>query len=74
MVTQDRSIAVEAAIVRVMKARKELEHTELMQEVMQVLQGFKPAPKLIKARIENLLERDYLEREADNPSLYKYVA
>ena len=45
-----------------------------MQEVMQLLQGFKPAPKLIKERIENLIERDYVERDSDNASIYKYVA
>lgn len=71
---QDRSIAVEAAIVRIMKSRRSLEHTELMQEVMQLLQGFKPAPKLIKERIELLIDRDYLERDSENTSVYKYVA
>ncbi len=65
---------MEAAIVRVMKSRKQMEHTELMQEVLQVLQGFKPAPKQIKERIENLIERDFLERDSEISSLYKYVA
>ena len=33
-VSEDRSHAIEACIVRVMKSRKKLEHTQLQQEVM----------------------------------------
>jgi len=40
----------------------------------QLMQHFKPDPKVIKRRIEDLISREYLERDKDNPALYRYVA
>lgn len=44
VVQEDRSIAIEAAIVRIMKSRKKLDHNNLVQEVIQTLLLFKPHP------------------------------
>ncbi|KAG0352459.1 Cullin-3, partial [Gamsiella multidivaricata] len=58
-----RKHMAEAAIVRVMKNRKSLDHNNLVAEVIGQLQGrFNPAPSMIKKRIEALIEREYLER------------
>ena len=38
------------------------------------MRHFKPDPKQIKKRIEDLLARVYLERDTANPNLYKYLA
>jgi len=73
-VEEDRSIAIEAAIVRIMKMRKQLSHQQLVSEVLTQLAFFKPNPKLIKQRIEHLIEREYLERDANNSSMYRYLA
>jgi len=73
-VEEDRSIAIEAAIVRTMKTRKSYPHQSLIAEVMQQLHFFKPNPKLIKRRIEHLIEREYLERDTADPNLYRYLA
>jgi len=74
IVEEDRSIAIEAAIVRIMKSRKRLDHTSLVQEVIQVLQMFKPHPIAIKQKIEQLIEREYLERDSEDRTVYKYLA
>ncbi len=42
-VMQDRSIAVDAAIVRIMKSRKKMDHNQLMQDVLSNLHVFKPS-------------------------------
>jgi len=57
-----------------MKSRKRLDHTSLVQEVIQVLQMFKPHPIAIKQKIEQLIEREYLERDSEDRTVYKYLA
>mmetsp|Transcript_8359 Transcript_8359/g.21552 ORF Transcript_8359/g.21552 Transcript_8359/m.21552 type:complete len:763 (+) Transcript_8359:378-2666(+) len=74
-VDKDRRYAIDAAVVRTMKARKVLKHQELMMEVVQQLsQMFKPEVKMIKRRIEDLISREYLERDKDNANVFKYLA
>ncbi|KAH6619462.1 Cullin [Chaetomium sp. MPI-SDFR-AT-0129] len=73
---QTRAHVVDAAIVRIMKQRKELSHTQLTTEVIGQLAGrFKPEVSMIKKRIEDLLTREYLERvEGSDISAYRYLA
>ncbi|KAI1702469.1 cullin family domain-containing protein [Ditylenchus destructor] len=74
-VDDDRKHEIEAAIVRVMKARKHLVHNDLVTEVTNQLKArFMPDPTLIKKRIESLIEREYLERDKVNLKLYNYLA
>ena len=74
-VDEDRKHAIEAALVRIMKTRKTLEHQKLILEASnQLIRHFKPDPKQIKKRIEDLIAREYLERDAANNNVYKYLA
>ncbi|CAN4091493.1 unnamed protein product [Withania somnifera] len=58
-----------------MKSRKVLPHQQLVLEcVEQLSRMFKPDFKAIKKRIEDLITRDYLERDKENPNLFKYLA
>ncbi|KAL2535560.1 Cullin-1 [Forsythia ovata] len=74
-VDKDRRYAIDASIVRIMKSRKVLGHQQLVMEcVEQLSRMFKPDFKAIKKRIEDLITRDYLEREKENPNLFRYLA
>ena len=64
---------VDAAVVRVMKARKSLPHTLLISELFKLLK-FPVTPADLKKRIESLIEREYLERDKDQPNVYNYLA
>ena len=74
-VDEDRKPQIEAAIVRTMKSRKEMEHNALITEVTgQLTSRFMPHPNVIKKRIESLIEREFLERDKDNWRRYRYLA
>ncbi|KAG0053070.1 Cullin-3 [Gryganskiella cystojenkinii] len=74
-VDDSRKHMAEAAIVRVMKNRKSLDHNNLVTEVISQLQGrFNPAPSMIKKRIEALIDREYLERAPGDRTIYNYLA
>ncbi|KAF8401516.1 hypothetical protein HHK36_012456 [Tetracentron sinense] len=74
-VDKDRRYAIDASIVRIMKSRKVLSHQRLVMECVEQLGGmFKPDFKAIKKRIEDLIARDYLERDKDNTNMFRYLA
>lgn len=72
-VFQDRQYQIDAAIVRIMKMRKTLGHNLLISELYVQLK-FPVKPADLKKRIESLIDRDYMERDKDNPNQYNYVA
>lgn len=74
-VDKDRRYAIDASIVRIMKSRKVLAHQQLVMECVEQLgRMFKPDFKAIKKRIEDLITREYLERDKDNPNTFRYLA
>ena len=71
----DRRPQIEAAIMRIMKSSKCLDHNNLVAEVTKQLQSlFSPNPSEIKKRIESLIEREYLERDESDRRLFRYLA
>lgn len=69
----ERKHVVDAAIVRVMKTRKRLDHNLLMEEVFRQCTLFKPQPSQIKTQIEHLIDREFLQRDPDNRNIYIYM-
>ncbi|KAH7313419.1 Cullin family-domain-containing protein [Stachybotrys elegans] len=71
-IAQDRRFETQAAIVRIMKSRKTMGHSDLVAEVINLTKkrgSVEPAE--IKKEIESLIEKDYLEREGN---AYTYLA
>ncbi|KNC79522.1 hypothetical protein SARC_08090 [Sphaeroforma arctica JP610] len=76
-VQEHRVFYLQATIVRIMKARKLLGHTDLVQEV--VVQSsrhgkFTASIPQVKKCIEQLIDKEYLERTGPNKDKYSYVA
>ncbi|TMW67602.1 hypothetical protein Poli38472_011222 [Pythium oligandrum] len=72
-VFRDRQYQVDAAIVRIMKARKKLSHQLLMTQIFEQVR-FPAKAADIKRRIESLIDREYLERDPENAQMYNYLA
>ncbi|KAJ1913497.1 ubiquitin ligase (cullin) of SCF [Tieghemiomyces parasiticus] len=73
-IAEDRKMLIQAAIVRIMKAKQSLEHVELMNEVIAELKSrYRPSIPEIKKGIDVMLEREYIER-GDKTNVLKYVA
>jgi len=74
-VDEDRKHEIEACIVRIMKSRKQLNHNQLVTEVVEQLnKRFQPSPLIIKKRIEGLIEREYMKRSDLDRKMYIYLA
>ena len=74
-VLEARKNTVEAAVVRIMKSRKSMEHNALIAEVGRQLMGrFGVESGFVKKRIEALIEREYIARDKENRRLYHYLA
>ncbi|KAF9300995.1 Cullin-2 [Mortierella antarctica] len=73
-VDEDRRLCIQASIVRIMKSRRVLSHVQLVQEVIeQCKTRFSPNVPMIKKCIEQLLDKQYIERADDSLDRYVYV-
>ncbi|VDO04941.1 unnamed protein product [Rodentolepis nana] len=74
-VHEDRKFFLQAAIVRILKARKIIGHAELVKCVMvEASDRFKPPLPLVKRCVEDLIEKGYLERNPNDADQYNYLA
>ncbi|KAI0567665.1 Cullin [Gracilaria domingensis] len=75
-VVMDRNTQIDAVLVRVMKSRKQATYGELCAEVISALskQHFMPDPKVIKKRLERLIDQEYIARDENDSKLYTYNA
>lgn len=73
-IEDDRSMAIDGTIVRLMKAQKQLSHNELVRLVLEHLDKFKIQIATIKKRIDSLIEKEMIIRDKNDPNIYIYLA
>ena len=70
-----RKYEIDAAIVRCMKARRQLPYSGLQAQVAEMLASrFRPQPSMVKKRIEDLIVREYIRRSEKDRRVYEYLA
>lgn len=72
-IQKERSCIIDAVCVRNMKAKKIETHNNLIQSVVTQISMFTAEPKMIKKRIEDLIERGYMKREPNQHNKYIYI-
>ncbi|KAJ6574719.1 Cullin-4B [Mycena capillaripes] len=71
----ERVMTLDAAIVRIMKGKKEMLHGNLVNATIDAVKNhFTPDVKIIKTRIDKLMADEYMRRDDDQPQLLIYVA
>ncbi|KAH7083594.1 Cullin family-domain-containing protein [Paraphoma chrysanthemicola] len=74
-VAADRNYETQAAIVRILKARKRISHAELVAETIKATRSRGTLEVSgIKRNIDRLIEKEFLEREEDHAGWYAYIA
>ncbi|CAK5279938.1 unnamed protein product [Mycena citricolor] len=75
MIHVERSHLLDAAIVRIMKAKKEMVYERLLSATIDAVKSrFAPEVKAIKTRIDDLMSREFVRRDDDNPQVLLYIA
>ena len=74
-IIEGRKIELNAAIVRILKSRRTVSHNELIEGLIRQLSNrFQPTVVMMKQRIEDLIEKEYLKRDDNDRNLYHYIA
>ena len=74
-VQEERKHAIEAAVVRTMKMERTMKSQELVLAVVsQLAYLFKAEPRYIKKRVADLIDREFIVRDEENPMTLHYVA
>ena len=74
-VLKQREFEIDAAMVRIMKSRNVLSWNELTSESIRALKDrFQPNPRMLKRRLESLIEREFMSRDLGDAKVIKYVA
>ncbi|CAF0832795.1 unnamed protein product [Adineta steineri] len=73
-IEEERNFLIQAAIVRTMKARKQLDYNSLIEQIIpQLTSKFQPKIPMIKKCIELLIDKEYLERDPNDRTQYTYL-
>lgn len=71
----DRELVLQAAAVRVLKAKKTIKHNDLVTEIVDAIKArFQLEISEIKKTFEILIDKEYMERVEGERGVYRYLA
>jgi hypothetical protein len=75
-INKERGAVIDGAIVKIMKTNKDttVKYQVLVTKVMEMISLFKAQPVHIKARIEHLIQTQYMRRDDNDRTAFRYVA
>lgn len=74
-VEEDRKMSLQAAIVRVLKTRRDILQSQLLIDVTEMLRNqFVPTSTALKQNVEILITKEYVHRDEHNDQRLLYVA
>lgn len=71
---ENRKFVYDATIVRIMKSRRKLNFNEIITETLSQVTLFRGDIKSIRARIEDLIQREFIRRDEQDGTVFHYVA
>jgi hypothetical protein len=73
LILEDRKYQIDAAIIKSLKLKKRISFEMLKLNIIEsVSTYFIPETSLIKTRLDNLIERNFIERDSNDPNVYVY--
>lgn len=73
-VDNERVLAIQGCIVRVLKSNKIMEYSEVVRMVEKLMLKFNPTSKAIRKEIDELIKREFIERDPENFNRLRYLA
>ena len=72
MILESRAFAIDASIMKILKAKKEIFFNDLFAAIVKNTTTFTPDIEMVKERIEELLSREYITRDSEHHDKFKY--
>lgn len=73
-VDNERVAAIQGCIVRVMKSNKVMEYPDVVKMVEKLLLKFNPNSKAVRKEIDDLIKKEFLERDTEDFNKLRYRA
>ena len=72
-IEEDRSMAIDGMIVKILKSKKKMEYNEVINYILSNLERFKVKVESIKKRINSLIERELIGRDKNDANILVYI-
>lgn len=73
-VDTERVLAIQGCIVRVLKSSKVMDYAEVVKTVEKLMLKFSPTSKAIRREIDNLMKKEFIDRDPENFNRLRYLA